>query len=98
MAGLKVKVALDAEPEGQPHALKFGGREAAEFGTAEPQVRKTEQDAVGIDLGCEPGGGADGAEEAHDGLGIGLARAARDRVVPRGSIGDRKRTRLNYSH
>ena len=87
MAGGEMEIALDGEAERQPHGLEFGKREAAELGAAEAEVGQTEEDAVGIDLGRQPGRRADGAEQAHDGRRFGFAPPLGGRRDPGGVIG-----------
>ena len=87
MRRLEMKIALDAEAIGEPYRREFGGREAAQLRTAEPQIGEAEQDAIRVDLGCKPGRGADGIEEAHHGFRVGFARAAFERIEPGAGVG-----------
>ncbi len=72
MATFKTDIALDAEIQWQLDAFEFGKAEAAQFGAAEAQIGKPEQDIVLVDLGRKPGGRPNRIEEADDGRWIGL--------------------------
>jgi len=62
-----MQIALDAQPERQSNARQFLEREAAEFGTAEAEVREPEQGvAIGVQFGREPRRGPARIEEFDD--------------------------------
>lgn len=87
MLRVKQEVTLDPEAERKANALQFEEREAAEFGTTEAEIGQTEQDAIFIDFGGEPGRGPERIEEAHDGVQIGFAQSLRKSLSARLRIG-----------